>query len=71
MSMRWSVPVAAIAVLAAAVAGSSSWAGDPATPRAPAGIAWEHQGYAAGLDAAADAKARDRRLLLGLSGSPS
>ena len=65
-------PLMAVAALAAAlVVGSVSMTGGPAAAKAAAGISWEHEGYAAVLDAAADAKAKDRRLLLGLSGSPS
>lgn len=32
-------------------------------------LRWEHDGYAAILDAAAEAKQKERRLLVGLAGS--
>jgi hypothetical protein len=37
----------------------------------PQPLTWHHEGYARLLDAAAEAKAKGRRLLIGLSGGPT
>jgi hypothetical protein len=40
----------------------------PPRPTAAAGDLWTHRGHAALLDAAASAKAKQRRLLVGIAG---
>ncbi len=50
---------------------SAVLAEDPAPGGGSSALRWDREGYAALMDASSDAKATDRRLLLGLSGSPT
>ena len=70
--VNWkAVLVVAAALGATAIGATRTLAGDPTPEAADPGLRWDREGYAALADAADDAKAAGRRLLLGLSGSPT
>lgn len=61
MRSRWS-RLAALGLLFCGVTGATA---------EPTALTWTHEGYASLLTAAAEAKPHGKRLLLGLSGSPT